>query len=119
MITDLEITYGTSLAPAGFRKISLQDGGQAELNRGLAEVPIFLWYTHNDSKLPISEVKLLLDDEVCPEGFEKISRNVLKGSGTAYFCIRRQSVPDELVVSNLAILYSDEHIGKWYMSIVC
>ena len=110
-ITDLEITYGSSLAPSGFRKLTQADGGQAELNRGFGDVPAFLWFAISPDKLPISELLILYDDEVGPVGFEKLNRNILKGFGSLYLWYRRKVNEKDQFISKLRIAYNRENLG--------
>lgn len=104
-ITDLEITYGGALAPAGYRKVTLPDGGQAELNRNFGKLGSFLWcHVGAGRGDPILEIALVHEEGVEMEGYEKISRNILKGSGQcAYIYIRRGLDADP--IGDIRILY--------------
>jgi hypothetical protein len=101
----LEITYGSALAPAGYRKVTLPDGGQAELNRGCGKLPSFLWYHIGAGRGdPIVEIILVHEDGAEREGYEKIPRNILKGSGqSAYIYIRRGVDVDP--IGDIRVLY--------------
>jgi hypothetical protein len=111
-ITDLEITYGSALAPAGYRKVTLPDGGQAELNRGCGKLSSFLWYHIGAGRGdPIVEIILVHEDGVEREGYEKIPRNILKGSGqSAYIYIRRGVDVDP--IGDIRVLYGSNAPGE-------
>lgn len=108
-ITNFEVTYGSSLAPNKFRKVSLDDGGLAELNRGICSTASFLWYSNQDDFLPIVEIVVIHNDEV-PTGFEKLNRNILQGNGTAYVCFRRSSIEDPIY--SIRVSYGDSDKGS-------
>jgi hypothetical protein len=80
----------------------------AELNRGVGEGLSFLWYHDSPSRgNPIVELKILNSEEECPEGFEKIPRNMLLGSDQcAFLFIRRCKAVDP--IGEIRILYGDE-----------
>ena len=114
IVTDLEITYGSSLAPSGFRKLTQSDGGQAELNRGYGDVSAFLWFSTNSDKLPISELLIRCDDEEGPEGFEKLNRNILKGFGCLNIWYRRKASEKDMQIHKLRIAYNQETLGIYF-----
>ena len=128
-ITDICITYGSSLAPSGYHKLSLPDGGIADLNRGCGgDTPSFLWYSKNninevDGKASyICDLIICTDESSYPDGFEVVPMNILKGNkqNKAFICIRKQSSSlieqktndDNLILSELSILYEEPPLTK-------
>lgn len=116
-ITNLEITYGTSLAPPGYHKITLLDGGQAELNRSYCKLNSFLWYHDGVGRGdPIIDIKIIHEDNNNNnnndnlEGYEKINRNILKGSNqSAYFYIKRGIEVDP--IGDIRLVYGTTKAG--------
>lgn len=50
-----------------------------------------------------------------PEGFEKVTRNLIKGSGrSAYLCYRRRTERDDGIppLADVVIVYGEEEPGK-------
>lgn len=80
----------------------------AELNRGLSNSPSFLWYHDSPSRGdPIVEIKIVNNEEECPESFEKIARNMLLGSDhRAFLVIRRSKESDP--IGEIRLLYSND-----------
>ncbi len=125
-ITDLEITYGSSLAPAGYHKVTLPDGGQAELNRGQSSPSLsFLWYSESAGKgEPIVDIRISheegkeKDKESEFNGYERIPRNILKGSGNsvAYLYIKRSNDVDP--IGGIRILYGSQTPGRKSFSLL-
>jgi hypothetical protein len=116
-ITDLEITYGSALAPPGYRKVSLPDGGQAELNRGSGKSPSFLWYHVGAGRGdPVVEIILVHEDGIERPGFEKIPRNILKGSGQSAFIYVRRGV-DLDPIGDIRIVYGTDLPGDFFRSL--
>ena len=139
-ITDLCVAYGASLAPSGFHRLTLPDGGQAELNKGCGGASTFLWYSNKTDKSPICDIILLFDEDACPNGFEKLSRNILNDckptptsidssvghDRSVYLCIKRRGDNDggdsTPCVINLEIRFDTKPEldvnGKWFC-IIC
>lgn len=113
-ITDLDVTYGGALAPPGFHRITHKNGGSGELNHGSAGSPSFLWYHEGANKgAPIVEIVVLHDDEPVPEGFQKISRNLLKGvDQQAYLAVRRSTDVDP--IGKIHILFQDDEPAEGF-----
>jgi hypothetical protein len=90
----------------GFHKITLPDGGKAELNRGSGKSPSFLWYHDGAGRGdPIVELMVVHGDstEMAPN-FEKVTRDMLKGSSeSAYLAFRRSRDVDP--IGEIRILY--------------
>ena len=84
----------------GFHKVTGLDKGVAETNRGLAGPPSYLWIRESSTTLdPIVELKIIKDSTSdLSEGFERLNRNLLKGSETdcAYICFRRGRSEDAI-----------------------
>jgi hypothetical protein len=83
----------------------------AELNRGvgISSSPSFLWYHDSPSRGdPIVELKILhIEGSLCPEGFEKIPRNMLPGSDQfAYLFIRRSKEVDP--IDKIRLIFNDD-----------
>ena len=82
----------------------------AELNRGLGGSSSFLWYHSNPTRgKPVVELRIIHSEaeEDCPDGFERISRDMLLGSEQcAYLCVRRGTEEDP--INEIRVLYGDE-----------
>eukprot|EP00953_Heterococcus_sp_UTEX-ZZ885_P018016 10072-Heterococcus_DN1.PRE.1 len=92
-IWNFDVTYGTALAPAGYHRVTLQDGGSANLSKHeLSSSKLsFLWYSDSPGKSgPVIEVTVLYDDEPVPAGWDKVPRALAKGGArSAFLCCRR------------------------------
>ena len=101
----------------GFHKITLPDGGTAELNRGSGKSPSFLWYHDGAGRGdPIVEIKVIHGEDAVPEGFEKVSRDMLKGSSeSAYLTFRRSKEIDP--IGEIRIVYGDKEADSDFTKI--
>lgn len=92
----------------------------AELNRGVANSPSYLWCHHSPTRGdPIVELMVVTvttnltsegkeedNNDNCPKKFEKNPRNMLYGSDKcAYLCFRRSKDVDP--IGQLRVLYGD------------
>jgi len=92
-ITDFEVTYGSALAANKFHRVVTATGEGADINKGGGS-PVYLWYK-NGEEAPVVEIQLLYDDELVPEGFTKVAKDLIKGTDRhVYLCYRRQ-VPED------------------------
>ncbi|CAM9113487.1 unnamed protein product [Discosporangium mesarthrocarpum] len=94
-ITDFDVTYGNALAPAGFHRVTTKDGGAANLNGKSSSLQSFLW-THEGAHRgdPIVQLCVTHDEDAAPQGFERVSRDLIKGGTSgrkAYLWLQRQS----------------------------
>lgn len=80
----------------------------AELNRGVSNSSSFLWYHDSPTRGdPIVELKIVNNEEECPNDFEKIPRNMLHGSDqTAFLIIRRGTESDP--IGEIRLVYTDD-----------
>lgn len=96
MITDFEVTYGEALAPAGFRRCTRPDKEKsANVNTGSGRAgQTYLWIHRGAQRgTPVVAVDVIYNDEPVPRGFERVARDMCKGSGrSSYLCFRRQRV---------------------------
>jgi hypothetical protein len=88
-ITGFEVTVGSALGPAHYKRWVNSAGASVPLS----PLSTFLWVKASSSsdEPPVTEVRVLYDDEATPEGFKKLARDVT-GGGTggrvflAYSC---------------------------------
>ncbi|CAM9265373.1 unnamed protein product [Chrysoparadoxa australica] len=92
LVTGFDVTYGAALAPPAFHRITTCDGGSANLNAGAGSgaLQTFLWY-QKDGESPVVDVQVVHDDEPTPPGFERVARDLAKGSDSEhsiYLCFK-------------------------------
>jgi hypothetical protein len=88
--------------------VTAVDLGVAECNKGLAGSRSYLWTRDSSTTLdPIVELKIIKDSTAeSPAGFERLNRNLLKGSEMeAYICFRRGR--DEDPIGSLFVFYNN------------
>ncbi|CAE7941734.1 unnamed protein product, partial [Symbiodinium sp. KB8] len=110
-ISDITVTYGSALAPAKYHRIVTLEGHGADVNKGNGP-PVYLWSKDRTNKEPaIVDISVIYDGEDVPEGFEKVSKTLLKGvDRQAYICVKKSEDPDVPAVGKILILYGDEQL---------
>ena len=119
-ISDITVTYGSALAPAKYHRIVTLEGHGADVNKGNGP-PVYLWSKDRTNKEPaIVDISVIYDGEDVPEGFEKVSKTLLKGvDRQAYICVKKSEDPDVPAVGKILILYGDEQLPGGCFGVVC
>lgn len=82
----------------------------AEINRGLPGAPSYLWCKEDAHGVdPIVEIRILKgeSEDLIPSSFEKLPKNLLKGSGKSAFLCYRRSKDEGLVVIAPQFVFSN------------
>eukprot|EP00937_MAST-01D_sp_MAST-1D-sp2_P002109 g2109.t1 len=94
-ITDVVVTYGDSMAPPGYHRITGDSKMGVDVNKLAGGPPTYLWLREEKGAPAITGIDIVYEDEEAPEGFEKLAKNLARGSGTrAYLCTRKQPKQD-------------------------
>jgi len=104
-ITDIEITYSGVLGPRTFKRTA----GRT-LNAGSGGNTAWLWVSKQTARDDIAQISLLYDDEDTPDGWEKIAKDITKGSveGKPVFLAVKRKGADEDTPSVVAIAIQHE-----------
>ena len=89
-ITDVVVTYGESMAPPGYHRVTRDDVG-VDLNKLTGGPPTYLWLQEQRGLPYIVDIDIVYGDSEPPEGFEKMGKNLTRGTGSkAFLCFRKQ-----------------------------
>lgn len=108
-ITGLDVTVGSALGPAQFKRWVNSKGSSTSLGQGST----FLWFKSGTDEPPVTEVRVLYDDEPTPDGFKKLNRDVTGASGServflAFSCTAATS----RAITAVSVLGPGETAGK-------
>ena len=110
-LTELAVTYGSTLAPGGFHRVTDADHHAANINPAQGASEVYLW-TKRDSGDGITDICAVEDAKHAPEGYAVLSKDIAKGCQAPRFLAYTTS-PDVAggVIGALLIRYTEDSPG--------
>lgn len=117
-VTELAITYGSTLAPGGFHRVTDKAHHAANINPAQGGTAVYLW-TKRDSGAGITDVCVVEEAKHAPEGYAVLSKDIAKGcAAPRYLAYTTQDGADTGagdarggVIGSLVVQYTEEAPG--------
>ena len=115
-LTALELSYGSALLPAPFKRWA-PSGGALNLNP-LGSTPVFLWTRSGGDDPPIVDVAIVYDEEPAPAGYKRVTKSLCPGAPAkegaflVYRCADDDGAAGLPVVVSVAVVAGEESPGE-------
>ena len=103
------MTYGTTLAPSGYHRITDVHSEAANVNPGPGRVPVYLWVKRSRRGLPITGVAVLHGDADPPASYTRVAQDIGRGGGVPVHIAftTEPSTPPGTLLGDMVVCYGN------------